>query len=386
LGAAYVSALTLLAAVSDLGLSSAIIRFAPSMGSRQIDFLNAAATVVVLTSLAASVLFLLGIPLWSPGMIPLIRSLLACLIFGVSATVFSLAQLVDKVFVAFEVTHFMFLRNLLSNVVRVALIVVASRFLGAAGLVLAVGGGALFGLLLAAGLFVPRTAPGYRLRPALDWPLLRDKAGYSLGNHFATLVWSVPALVYPLAVVSLLGPGANARFYVSWMIANLLFIIPVSISTSAFARASNAGRLEGEPFWRTMWLTLASLLLPSLGLMAGAPIVLRLFGAHYSAQGPALLILLVLSVFPYTVNTAVITFHRIERNVARMVWLSGSTILLCLLLSMALGRANGLTGIGLGWLAGQLLGVVLSLLSRVGREQSELSPIVVDWQPMAEER
>jgi O-antigen/teichoic acid export membrane protein len=201
------------------------------------------------------------------------------------------------------------------------------------------------------------------MRPALAWWVLEGKVGYALGNHVASLLWNAPALVYPLMAINLLGARANAHFYVSWMVANLLFIVPSSVSTAAFARAANVGHLDEKPFWRTMQLTLAGLLLPALASTAAAPHVLRAFGDDYRAQGSRLLILLVLSAFPYTVNTAVITYHRIQRNVGRVVWVSGFITLFCLVLSTALSSRYALPGIGIGWLGGQVIGVAVALLS-----------------------
>ena len=364
LGAAYISALTLLTLVTDLGLSSVLIRYAPGMGSERTIFVNSALTFVVVATVAASALFTVGTPLWSPDMSALIHSPATFGVFVLSTTLFAAALFTDKVFVAFEVAHFMFLRNLISNTLRVALIILTARTLGAVGLVLAVAGGSLAGVLLAGTVLMPRVIPGYRVQIRYAWKLFIDRVAYSLGNHFATLLWGLPGLLYPLIVVSLLGPGPNARFYMSWMIANLLFIVPVSIFTAAFARVSTAGRLDERWFWRTVRWTLIALIGPAAALATAGPIVLALFGHHYSGDGPWLLLWLVLSVFPYTVSTAVITLHRIEHSIARMALASAAITGLSLGLSLWLGATHGLPGIGAGWLIGQSAGVVLALLTR----------------------
>ena len=363
LGAAYISSLTFLATLAELGLGTALIRFAPAMGGRRAAFINSALASVAASSLGAAALFALGTPIWSPELGELGHPGLACGVFVGATAAFSLSQLLDRVFVAFEAAHFLFLRNLGLNVVRVALIVTVGRPFGATGLVVALGGGAGATLLLAAALGIPRAVPGYRLRSGFAWGLLRDKLGYTLGNHVAALLWGAPMVVYSLLVVNMLGTSANGHFYLSWMVANMLFVVPTSVATSAFARAANSGYLDEAAFWRTMRLTLAGLLAPVLILAGAAPLVLRVFGDDYGAQGRGVFLLLLLSAFPYAINTAVIVRHRLEHHAGRVIWVSGLIALLCLGQSAALGARYGLPGIGAGWLGGQVLGALAALLS-----------------------
>jgi O-antigen/teichoic acid export membrane protein len=210
----------------------------------------------------------------------------------------------------------------------------------------------------------PRALPGYRVRPAFAWSLLRDRAGYTLGNHFSLLLWNAPPLIYPLLIVGLLGPDANAHFYTSWMIANLLFVVPTAIATSAIARAANRDDGGDQAFWKTMRRTLVGLLPVAVGLLLAAQIVLRVFGTEYAAAGNGVFVYLVASIFPYAVNTFVIAHHRIHQHTARVVWVSGVVTVLCLGLSIGGGALYGLTGVGAGWLIGQSLGVTIALWSR----------------------
>ena len=367
-GAAYVSAITFLTNIGEMGLGTALIRFAPSAGEKRATLINSALAATGICTLGLTLVFALGAPVWSPELGELSRSHAYLGLFTVSALAFGLAQLLDRVFIAFQMTHLMFVRNMLANLVRLGMLVTAGRLFGAHGLVLAVGAGALATLGLSALAFAPRAVPGYRLAPALKWSVLRDKVRYTLGNHFATLLWSSPALIYPMAIVGLLGAEANAHFYLSWMVANLLFIVPTSVSTSALARASAEASADEKALWKSMRLTLVSLLVPAVVMVAAAPVVLGAFGDSYSSEGRWLLTTLILSVFPYTVTTMVIAYHRIRQDVGAVVWVSGLTTLLCMGLSMGLGTVYGLVGIGVGWLAGQALGSGLSALWRVKRK------------------
>ena len=363
-GSAYIAAMTLLASLSEMGMGTTLIRFAPSMGSERVGFVNASLTAVAGTTLMVTLAFVVGIPIWSPELSTLTHSSLYLGLFVGSTLAFTLAQLLDRLYVAFQVTQFTLIRNLLANVLRIGLAMTLRCKLGTAALLLAVGAGALTTLGLSALVLAPRALPGYRPHLCFDWPLIVERLRYSLGNHLSILLWNAPPLLYPLFIVTRLGAEANAYFYITWMIANMLFIVPTAVSTSAFAQAANHTAAHAEAFWHTMRLTLAGLLPIASGVMAVSRLLLQFFGTEYFTGGHSLLVLLVISVFPYTINTFVIVDYRIRHNVRGVIWVSGCVALLSLALVIICGTAYALTGIGIGWLCGQTLGAIFALLNR----------------------
>src|SRR2546427_4829339 len=64
---ALIQALAFVATLSTLGLGTAIVRFLPESAAK-IPLLNTAATIVGLTSLLFATAFVLGVPVWSPGL------------------------------------------------------------------------------------------------------------------------------------------------------------------------------------------------------------------------------------------------------------------------------------------------------------------------------
>ena len=360
-GAAYISALTFLTTVAEMGLGTALIRFAPALGSRQAGFINAALVMTALGTFLIAGIFALCSPWWSSDLSMLGRSPLYFGVFVSSAVAFGVGQLLDRVFVAFQATQFLFIRNCAANLLRIALLLGPLRVLGPGGLLVAIGGPALVTSWFALLCFVPWAVPGYHLRPTFAWSMLAGKAAYTLGNHAALLVWNVPQFVYPLLVVALLGPEANAQFYVNWMLANTLFIVPTAVATSAFAGAGHDPTMAGAAFWKTMRRTLA-VLIPCAGtLLIAAHLILHIFGTIYLTAASGLLIYLVLSIFPYTFTTFVMAYQRIHQHTCRVIWMSGLVTVLCLVSSVGGARVDGLSGVGLGWLAGQSLGALVVL-------------------------
>jgi O-antigen/teichoic acid export membrane protein len=356
LGSALITSVTLLAAIADLGLGTTTIQFAAKMGKERAGFINAALGIIGLSSLLIAIIFALSTQHWSPNLAVILSSRIVFTAFVSTTIAFSVSQYLDRVFIAFEVTHFVFIRNIIAGAGRVALLIMLGPYWGSKGMLAAVGIAAISTLLLSLLIFVPKHISEYRVWTLFSWNLLKEKIGFTLGSHIATLLWNTPTLVYPLLIVAIRSPEENAQFYLSWMIANLLYIIPTSVFTSLIARVANTACLKTANFRKTMWLTMLGLIVPALVLIAIAPRLLGFFGGVYGRDDRWLFGLLILCVFPYTVNTTYSVYLRVHQQTGRVICYSTLISMVSLLLSAVLGAHYALIGIGLGWLLGQLIG------------------------------
>lgn len=362
LAAAYMAAMGLLVKLGEMGLGPTLIRFLPSMKNKQVNFVNSSLIAVAGSTFILIIVFVKGTPIWSPELLVLSQNHLDLVLF-VSATLsFNLAQLLDRLYIAFEATGFLLIRNLLADVLRVVLVIIVGHQLGAAGLLFAVSVGAFVTLGLSAIVFAPRVLPSYQIQLAFDWSLLWEKARYSLGNHFSLLLWNAPSFLYPLVIINLLGAEANAYFYISWMIANFLFVVPTAISTATFASASNQSDMSDKKYQQIVGLSLIGLLPLVIALIVSSTFLLAIFGQEYVTNGHTLLILLVISVFPYTINSFFITFFRIYQKIDKMILFSIVSALLSLISVMWGSIHLNLIGAGVGWLVSQSFLAILTAL------------------------
>ena len=193
-----------------------------------------------------------------------------------------------------------------------------------------------------------------RIAPQVDLHLLRlDFVRFSAGNYAGDLAWSAPGLLFPLLVVGQLGAEANAYFYVAWAITSLLVGIPYAVASSLLAEGSHAQGLTDEHISRAFGLALA-LVVPAIGLCwIGAPLLLGLFGAPYAANGVDTLRLLSLAALPVSLNIMHLTVARVDRDVWRILGITGATGGGALLLGAALASVHGAPGIALGYFIAQ---------------------------------
>jgi hypothetical protein len=334
------------------------MRFLPEPGAPRERMINAALGLAGLSTLLLATLFLLGLPLWAAELGQLSSSWRAIAIFLGSCLAFSLAQLLDKVFIALEAAHIILARTVLASSLRLLALLALYR-MGELALILSLGISALASLASALLHFLPQRVAGYRARLSASPAPFAGKLGYTLGNHLAVLLWGAPALLYPMLVVAVLDAEASAYFYTSWMLANVLFIIPAAISTSLVARAASQQAGGERLFVRATARTLL-LLLPCVGLMLlGQRSLLRIFGERYSVGGGPVTLYLLLSSIPYTANSFIVAYYRYHQATGRLLAISTAVIALCFLLSAYLASSYQLAGIGMGWLAGQALGLLL---------------------------
>jgi O-antigen/teichoic acid export membrane protein len=106
--------------------------------------------------------------------------------------------------------------------------------------------------------------------------------------------------------------------------------------------------------------------------MAATPLVLRLYGAEYVADGIPTLLLLLLASVPRSLVTIAIAESRAHRNIGIIVWLRAQNAALVLGLSYLLTPSLGVEGIALGWLVAQLAGATTALRTVFRRKVGSL--------------
>ncbi|MGI6129676.1 MAG: lipopolysaccharide biosynthesis protein, partial [bacterium] len=242
---------------------------------------------------------------------------------------------------------------------KLPLPIVAFRSYGGYGVFAATGTAIWAGIMLSWFYFLPLAYPGYYPRPILMGQEIRQMLPFSAGNYLAELLNRTPTLVYPLLVLNVCGAEQSAFFYIAWMLAMVLTVIPTGIAQSLFAEGSY------EP--RKLWLlTRKSLALALVLAIPGALLCilvggwfLHLFGPGYLEHGLGVVRLLSVTVIPHCLNALFTAVNQVQKRV-HLVVAQG-----VVLASIALGvgsfllKKTGLVGIGLGYLISHLAVAVL---------------------------
>ncbi len=362
-GSAIISAASILVVLSFLGFDFSLIRFIPHADNPK-KMINTTLTFCALVSLLFAAIFVSGLNLWSPALGFVTESTIYSVVFILFVTLWTITGLVNPVFVAQRQARFVFLKESISSLLRIPLVILLALFFRSGGIVGAYGMATAVTVAITVFLFLPKVQADYKFRPTLDISLIKDTYKYSGANYMASLLCNALYWVLPLMVVNVLGAEANAYFYISFAVASLLFSVPGAMSWSLFAEGSH---FEDKLSQNTAMAIKFTLLIVTPGvilfLLAGKWLLL-LFGESYAVNGLKLLWLLALTALPLGINTIYTTCLRITGRLRELISIWGFIATGILVGSYLLLPATGITGIGYTWLGSHTIVAVYVLCAR----------------------
>lgn len=367
LASATFSAMNLVMMIAGLGMGIGLVKYmAPS--TRRRELVATAFSVTGLAALAISSIFLLGVPLWAPALDFMVASPIWVAVFVASSVPWVWGPILDQTFIACRKAHLALARNAALGSGKLALLLLASG-LGIAG-ILASWIIALLASVLLAMLLLPRVTGFAFPLPFPNIGEFRRMFSFASANYAAGFLHMLPTTIMPLMVAGILGEEMTAYYYVSWMIASALFIIPTSIGTSYLAEGSaNPHRIEED--FRQALAFAYSLTLPGAAMVwLLANHLLGLFGEAYALNAAVLLRFAVLSIPAYTFNHVFIARKNVEK---RLSWVVGGNVIVTLFMlpvaAWGLPRL-GLVSVAYGFGAGHLAFFAVALFVTVKQERS----------------
>jgi O-antigen/teichoic acid export membrane protein len=359
IGSAAVSAMTLLGFAGSLGRGTLLMGELPRREGSRRSLLDAALAVTLLTGAVAGVVFALLVPLFSSELESLGESWASVLLFAAAAGLTSLGYVIDQALIGMLRGRLQFARNCVFSVVKLAALAPVAALVadpGATWIYAVWGGGIAVSLLVLAGFY--REGRGEPLRP--DFQALVALRRHAASHHGFNLALMAPSMVVPIVVVSMISADANANFYVAWMIAGFIAMVPVSLATVLYAVAS------GDPSRLTQQLRLTFAISFGIGLAANlflvpaAGPILGVFGSEYAEEAATPLHILALGVFPLTFKTAYVALQRIrQRTAAALPVATLGTLLEVGGAALGASISGDLAGVSWGWLAGVCAEVLL---------------------------
>lgn len=358
-GSAAVSAITLLGFAATLGMGTLLMGELPRREGSRRALLNAALAVAMLAGAAAGLGFALLAPLFSSSFDSLGQSWQAILAFAACAGLTALGYVLDQALIGLLRGGLQLARNTVFAAGKLLALVPVAALVADPGptwIYSVWGGGIAASLLVLAGFY--RHCDGERLRP--DFPQLGRLRAAAASHHGFNFALLAPSMTVPIVVVSLISASANASFYVAWMIAGFVAMVPVSLGTVLYAVASGDSSRLTDQLRFTFMLSFGFGIAANLALIFAAAPILGLFGPEYSARATGALHVLALGIFPLTVKTQYVALQRVRRRVAAALPIAWAGTVL-----EVGGAAAGailfgdLVGVAWGWLAGLALEVLL---------------------------
>jgi O-antigen/teichoic acid export membrane protein len=348
---AAVAAMTLLGFMGTLGLGTLLMGDLPQREAHHRSLLNAALTVNALVGSALGLAFALIASVLSPNLSALGESVPSTAFFAAGVGLTALAFVLDQALIGLLHGGLQLVRNMVFALVKLGALILVALVVSNAGapwIYSAWGIGICLSLIVLVRFYARHE--GDSLRP--NFALLVKMRASAASHAAVNLALETADLAMPILVVVLLSASANAAFYIAWMIAGFLVMVPLSLSMVAYAIGSADAAGLARRFRFTFGISLGFGAIANLVLLPAAGPVLQIFGQGYADQATTALHVLALGVFPLTFKTHYVAVHRVERRLRvalPIVW-AGTALELG---GGAVGAiAGGLTGVAWGWLAG----------------------------------
>jgi O-antigen/teichoic acid export membrane protein len=370
LAAAAIASAGFLANLAVLGLDYGLLRFLPQYQGTPDRLINSAFMLSGTLGLTVGIVFLIGIPLWSPAL-QLIRdsNLWAALFLGL-VIAHACEVLLNGVFLSAGRTHFVLLQGAAAGLLRTVL---ASVFAFAAVYQLGVFGAwtASFATTVMGGLVIllKRAYPGYRLRPSWDRTVLRNMTQYSFLNYLVLLFWGAPGWLLPLIVVARLGAEANAYFYTAYLVGSTVWLAPAAVSLSLFREGAHDVRSLGVNSPHALRI-MGALVVPAIvGLYLFSEPLLSMFGSQYAAEGGDVAWIVAAAAVPMFATQIYLAHQRTHRRLAEPIILVAFIAVVTLAVATPLMALQGVKGIALAVMAGHGAGGIWALFNLMKRRE-----------------
>src|SRR6266487_2047472 len=358
---AAISVMLLLGTASMLGLGTMLISELQRQPGKEASLISAALAVVGVAGGCLGIVFAVVAPLLSHDFQALGASLANVALFAVGVGLTGISLVLDQAQIGLLQGSVQLWRNTLFAVAKLAAIFGAGLWvLHVVGLTIYATWvvGSAFSLVALAGFALVKGGwSGKSYLP--EWGLLRKLGSASLKHHALNLTLQAPSQILPVLVTVVLSATATAWFYVSFMLANFVFIISVSLTIVLFATSSARPDTLTHNARLTVGLATVVSVLANCVLLLGTSQVLSLFGHSYAQQAAWCLRILGLGAFPLIIRNHYIAICRIEGRLTqatlRMIAAGGFE-----LGASALGaHLGGLSGLSLGWLVAVCIEAVL---------------------------
>ncbi len=353
-GAALISAMTLLANLSQLNLKGVLNRFLPAAGPSSPLLVVRSYVVAMAVSMVASCLFIAGLDLWSPELGFLADRPDLGIWFVAATMAWTVFVLQDSVLAGIRQAGWVPVENLAFSVAKLVLLVALA---GAAPMLAAFVSWSLPLLAVIVPLNVllfRRLIPNHvRRTEGRQQPIsLRSMGGYLVADYAAYACWGGTVGVVPLVVLHFSGAEATAQFFVAWTIAYSLYLVSSGMCQSLLAEGALDPVRLAEHARGTLVEAAGLVGLATLVVVVLAPDLLGLLGEGYTNAATTLR-LLALSAVPYVVVAVYVNVARVERRMRTVVVAYAALGAIVLAVGLPLLDAIGIEGLGIAWLVAQ---------------------------------
>jgi O-antigen/teichoic acid export membrane protein len=370
LATSLISATSLLATFSLLGLNNTLVRFPAGREARNAQISQALVLVTVVGCVAGG-LYLVGLPLYGAKLGFVRDDWVSAVAFAGFCGFAATGMLVKSVFNAARIPEYnVLIDGLTQGAAKVALPALLTG-LGVFGIVASAGVG--YAVAVAVAVVVLRRRLGFRVDLRTRGTRLREKFRFSAASHVSNLINLAPVLAVPLIVLHHLGAAETGYYYVAFQIAAMLNSVSTAVGEAVFAEVSHQESRFRELVLRSARIIAVVQVPAAAVVVVGGGLLLRMFGGQYAEHARPLLTVLAIAALPVALNTWACFALKLAQRMRHLI--AANTIMACLSIGLTSAVADrGLVWVGYAWATGNAVAGVFATLSLIRRPRTAPAP------------
>jgi O-antigen/teichoic acid export membrane protein len=360
---ALISSARSVVAIGALGIGTSFIYYASGNRENRVTLTNTVTATGWLIAALGAIIYLLGIPIWAPGLLSVTDNLLILVLFVVYTCSFNLLGYYDSFMLVQQQPQYMVWRGIASNLPSVLLVLLLALIDRTYIMLFFAFTFPKIITQITSGMTVIRRSidQDYRFFGRLNLQLLRRMSLYGIVSFIVNLLWGLPTMVLPLIAINTTSAEATGYFAISWSIFFMLLMIPRTVSLSFFIESSRDQTNLYQTALKSLGFILVILIPVSGILWFEGRYVLTIFGTAYA--DPTLLHILMLSLIPFTLNSIYFIILRARAEHLQHIIFCAIVAFGVVFFASWLGSTIGIIGIVYGWLIGHTLALIYAGMS-----------------------
>lgn len=339
------SSISLISMISLIGLPVSLTFYLPTYRKNANRIINTCMIIGVIISTIISLIFILELDILVPKLKSIFMDSEIIIIFIVTTIMTTVSLLMPGIFTAGKRSSFLMIKENIFGFTKIFSLILFTSF-GTIGILLSWSIGLAIALII--GFFLMYKL--WRYIPTLTFdPIIKNMASFSIGNYISGLFYSLPKLIFPIIIASLISTESAGYFFIAMTMAGLLYTIPQSI-TGPFLTESS----DKEKFWNNVNKSIKftiSLLIPGLLLfIIFGRFVLSIFNQNYADNSFATLIILSVTSIPLSLITIFVIVRNAQKRMMTTIKINGIVTVMTIVLSIPLMRIWNIEGAAIAYL------------------------------------
>jgi O-antigen/teichoic acid export membrane protein len=369
-GTALLSASLLIVSLSNLGFDDGLTYFLPR-STNQNALINTSFCITLSLSGMLALLYLIGIPIWSPKLGSVLDTPITFLTFITCVILLQLSAMQDGLFIADRISKYALFKGITTNLLRIPFFLLLVFFsIGIWDIILSASLALLVGIIFSQYFYINRQRISFEFVFPKVSRELRLMSRFSFGNYLSNFIVGLPTTILPLIIFEKLGTEANAYFYIAWIIGGMIGVIGRSFGTSLFVESSHDQPSLERNIWRSFRSAVLIVIPAVIGLSLIAKDLLLFLGKDYGENSTTLVIWFALSSIPLTIHGISIGVLKAKGKIKELVWAGTFFAVLHIVLTLSFVTYWGLPGVGWAIVLARSLSAFLTVLLAMSDEKN----------------